>query len=171
MAERRATVDGRSKAAGATRREALLAIGTAGVMLSRMTRSALPRDDDALDEALERIHSSEPFVPQGLSSHAPMVVEALCELGQADRAVEWIESHDATRVEIPQASRRIDRAHWKEALGLVADSSSWSASVARFGDWKELYVEELAAAPWRDVVYTWAARLAPGICAAATHGV
>jgi hypothetical protein len=33
------------------------------------------------------------------------------------------------------------------------------------------FQEELQAAPWREVLDRWAARLAPGICASATHGV
>ena len=41
----------------------------------------------------------------------------------------------------------------------------------RTADWMRFMQDELAAAPWRTVLARWVARLAPGFCASATHGV
>src|SRR5205807_2380311 len=49
---------------------------------------------------------------------------------------------------------------WRSALG----------ERGRFADWAEFFREELQQAPWREVLDRWVARLAPGFCAAATHG-
>jgi hypothetical protein len=49
--------------------------------------------------------------------------------------------------------------------------SSWETSLPRYGDWREFFAAELEESPWKDVLDTWTLRLAPGLCAAATHGV
>jgi hypothetical protein len=41
----------------------------------------------------------------------------------------------------------------------------------RLADWVTFFERELAEAPWRDVVKRWAPKLAPGLAAAATHGI
>src|SRR5262249_28725119 len=41
----------------------------------------------------------------------------------------------------------------------------------RFADWSGFFTEELRERPWRKVLDHWMERLAPGFCAAATHGV
>jgi Questin oxidase-like len=128
-------------------------------------------DDGALDEVLRRIHGQEPRSLRGLSTHAPMVAEALCALGHADRAIAWLEAHDRPMIEVPTASRRIDRRSWRSALGPVRGASTWEASLVRWGDWVELFREELAEAAWREVLERWVARLVAGMSSAATHGV
>jgi hypothetical protein len=50
---------------------------------------------------------------------------------------------------------------WRGALG----------ERARFADWSAFFAEELRERPWREVLDNWIAHLAPGFCAAATHGV
>jgi hypothetical protein len=60
----------------------------------------------------------------------------------------------------PAAGARIDSRDWRAALG----------ERARFADWSAFFGEELQAAPWRQVLDHWMERLAPGFCAAATHG-
>ena len=42
---------------------------------------------------------------------------------------------------------------------------------SRFADWSAFFGEELQEAPWPEVLDHWVDRLAPGFCAAATHGV
>jgi hypothetical protein len=127
--------------------------------------------DEALDHALRWLHDREPLSKQGLSTHAPMVAEALCSLGYADRAVSWVENYAAPLIEIPRPTKRIERDDWRAALGPRPDASTWEAALARWGDWKEFFNAELAEASWQDVLDRWVARLAPGLCAAATHGV
>ena len=128
-------------------------------------------DDGALDEVLRRIHGAEPQSVRGLSTHAPMVAEALCALGHGDRAMAWLDAHDRPMLEVPISGRRIDRASWRSALGPVRGAPTWEAELARWGDWVELFHEELAEAAWPDVLDRWVGRLAAGMSAAATHGV
>jgi hypothetical protein len=71
------------------------------------------------------------------------------------RAVRFVRHH--------AANYRVDPAR----LGVT----SWEATNARWADWKEFFLAELAEAPWRDVLDVWVARLAPGMSGAATHGV
>lgn len=135
---------------------------------------AAPAESDALDEALHRIHAGEPACTQGLSTHAPMVVEVLCELGHGERAGKWLDRYRGPILELPAASARIDPADpnsWRAALGPDATQSSWERANRRWRDWVELFTGELAGAPWRDVLDRWAGRLAPGMSGGATHGV
>lgn len=127
--------------------------------------------DEALDHALRLLHNAEPESRQGLSNHAPMAAEALCALGFADRAVAWVEHYNAPLIELPRPTARIDRERWREALGPRPGVTNWEASLTRWADWRAFFTEELAEGPWRGVLDRWAARLAPGMCAAATHGV
>jgi hypothetical protein len=128
-------------------------------------------DDGALDEVLRRIHRAEPLSVRGLSTHAPMVAEALCAMGHGDQAMAWLDAHDRPMIEIPISGRRIDRARWRSALGPVRGAPTWEAELVRWGDWVELFREELAEAAWPDVLDRWVGRLAGGMSAAATHGV
>jgi hypothetical protein len=132
---------------------------------------AAPPDDAALDEVLEMLHAQEPRIKQGLSTHAPMVAEALCALGFADRAKAWVEGYRAPVIEVPRPSRPIARDRWREVLGPVRGAQAWEGGLARWGDWTQLFLEELRGARWQDVLDTWVARLAPGLASAATHGV
>jgi hypothetical protein len=55
----------------------------------------------------------------------------------------------------------VPAAEWRSALG----------QRQRFPAWSALFAEELRERAWREVLERWAGRLAPGISAAATHGV
>src|SRR6266704_2642286 len=55
----------------------------------------------------------------------------------------------------------IGRDDWPAALGRTD----------RVADWGAFFANALADAPWREVLPRWIARLAPAICASATHGV
>jgi len=135
-------------------------------------KPAGPRDDGGvLDEALRLMHRQEPRCPQGLSTHAPMVAEALCALGYAERAASWVTSYDRPVLTLPAPSVPIAAARWREALGPRLGIISWEEANARWGDWRELFTAELAGSRWQDVLDRWVARLAPGMSGAATHGV
>ncbi|MEX2205450.1 MAG: questin oxidase family protein [Myxococcota bacterium] len=114
-----------------------------------------------LDEALEFIGGFGPDLRGGMTSHAPMVAEALCALGRPDALRPWLERHRAEFTPRPPRRERIEPAHWRSAL----------AKEDRFADWSAFFAEELANASFREVLDAWVARLAPGICANATHGV
>lgn len=116
---------------------------------------------ETMDEALAMLADRGPDLQNGMTSHAPMVAEALCALGRGDAVIGWVERYRTGMLPWPATSERIDAARWREALGRMD----------RVSDWRAFFTNELAEAPWTEVVERWTARLAPGICAAATHGV
>jgi hypothetical protein len=131
----------------------------------------LPIDDGVLDEILEQLQAREPRANHGLSTHAPMVVDALCVLGLADRAKRWLAGYGGPDLELPQPHQPIDPDRWREALGPKRGAPSWEAELHRWADWRELFLVELRGPHWRVALDHWVARLAPGLSSAATHGV
>jgi hypothetical protein len=115
----------------------------------------------SLDEALEILAPYGIALRNGNSNHAPMVTEALCAMGRPDAVIPWITGYRERMLPGPEAGTRIRRENWREALG----------ERGRFADWSAFFVEEFQEAPWREVLDRWVERLAPGFCAAATHGV
>ncbi len=134
------------------------------------SKSGVTRDN-ALDEAYRILQRAEPKSKQGLSTHAPMVAEALCALGEEKLAVKWVENYRAPILELPPPSARIDPRNWRAALGPRLGLASWEATNERWADWKEFFSAELSEKPWREVLDLWVGRLAPGMSGAATHGV
>jgi hypothetical protein len=120
-----------------------------------------PADYSALDETLEIMAPMGPELTNGFSNHAPMAIEAMCAMGRGDAVMPWFERyrHGFT----PRVARvaRLTHDNWREALG----------DVRRAQDWFEFFRIELEDHPWREVLDQWAARLAPGMMSAATHGV
>ena len=114
----------------------------------------------SLDDALEAIGPYGIELKNGNSNHAPMVAEALCALGRPDAVPPWIERYRARMSPRPPQGDRLAPGEWRGALGRRE----------RFADWARFFVEELDAAPWEAVLDRWVDRLAPGFCAAATHG-
>jgi hypothetical protein len=90
-----------------------------------------------------------------------MVAEALCAMGHPQAVLPWIARYEERLVPRPPAGDPIRADTWRSALG----------QRDRFTDWAELFGEELRQASWPEVLDRWAGRLAPGFCAAATHGV
>src|SRR6516162_2679562 len=116
---------------------------------------------DSLDEALETLSPYEIALKNGNSNHAPMVAEALCAMGRPDAVRPWIERYRERMLPRPAARDRIPGEDWRSALG----------QRNRFAEWAAFFGEELRGSPWPAVLDRWVARLAPGFCAAATHGV
>lgn len=114
-----------------------------------------------MDEALAILEGTGPEYGGGLSNHGPMAAEALFVLGRPDAALPWTEGYKKRLQGPAGVGNPIDAAAWQEALG----------DGRRLGDWVAFFDRELAAEPWRDVLDRWAPRLAPGLIAAATHGV
>lgn len=115
----------------------------------------------ALDLALARLSDGSADLLNGMTNHAPMAVEALCALGRPEAVAPWVERYrPLLRPRLP-ARERIDAARWRAAL----------SREDRFADWSAFFADALARTPWRDALDCWLGRLAPGICAAATHGV
>jgi Questin oxidase-like len=116
---------------------------------------------DVLDPALDSIAEAGPDLRNGLTNHAPMAIEALCALGREGAVEPWLAHYREGFLPWPARCERIEREGWQAALGRPERTS----------DWRAFLRDELEAAPWREVLERWTARLAPGICANATHGV
>ena len=115
----------------------------------------------SLDEALELVAPYGIELKNGNSNHAPMVAEALCALGRPEAVMPWIERYRERMLPRPPASDRIRPEDWRAALG----------DRKRFADWSAFFRQEINQTPWRELLDRWVERLAPGFCAAATHGV
>ncbi|HZC45936.1 MAG TPA: questin oxidase family protein [Candidatus Acidoferrum sp.] len=120
-----------------------------------------PADYSALDETLEIMAPMGPDLSNGFSNHAPMAIEAMCAMGRADAVMPWFEHYRASLRPRRARVARLTNDNWRAALG----------DHRRTEDWFEFFRNEFEEQPWPDVLETWAARLAPGLMAAATHGV
>ncbi len=120
-----------------------------------------PPPSDALDEALALLQRSGPEYGGGLANHAPMAAEALVVLGRDDDVLPWVRSYARRLDPLPAPWKPIDVAHWRASLGEERHAADWPAFFAR----------ELRERPWNEVLDAWVARLAPGLAAAAAHGV
>lgn len=115
----------------------------------------------SLDDALDQIAPYGAELKNGNSNHAPMVAEALCALGHPEAAPLWIMRYRERMQARPPAGEPIRGKDWRSALGRRD----------RFADWAAFFAGELENAAWPFVLDRWVARLAPGFCAAAAHGV
>jgi hypothetical protein len=119
------------------------------------------RDYDAIDEAYAIFACTGPEFGGGLSNHGPMAAEAIAAMRRPDAVAAWAHRYAKRLDAHPSPSSRISDADWSEALG----------KERRVGDWIAFFNAALKQAPWRVVLDRWVARLAPGIVAAAFHGV
>jgi len=117
-------------------------------------------DDAKLEDALAFLADFGPDLANGMTSHAPMVVETLAANGRGDAIGGWLEAQRSLLLPRPVPIAPIAPDRWREALGREERSADWAA----------FFAAALSEAPWQDVLGTWAVRLAPGLCAAATHG-
>jgi len=118
-------------------------------------------DYDAIDEAYAIFARTGPEFGGGLSNHGPMAAEAIAAMRRPEAILNWARRYAARLEAHPSASARISEDDWRSALG----------KENRVGDWIAFFDEALQAAPWRVVLDQWVACLAPGIAAAAFHGV
>ena len=121
---------------------------------------APPRGTQAMEDALQLLAETGPEYHGGLANHGPMAAEALVTLGRFDAVVPWVTRYRKRLDAHPAGTRPIGE-DWREALGVRG----------RVADWSAFFGREVEARPWREVVSTWAPRLAPGMIAAAFHGV
>jgi len=119
------------------------------------------RDYDPLDEAYAIFARTGPEFGGGLSNHGPMASEALAAMRHPDAIGKWVHRYAKRLEPHPSPSSQILAADWRNALG----------KEKRVADWIAFFDEALKEAPWRVVLDQWVARLAPGIAAAAFHGV
>lgn len=114
-----------------------------------------------VDAALDRLAAFGPELRNGMTSHAPMTIEALAALGRPEAVMPWLDRYLPELLPGPAPTVRIPPTAWRAAL----------SREDRFADWSAWFREELDRADWRAVLERWVSRLAPGLCAAATHGV
>lgn len=114
-----------------------------------------------MEDALALLAKTGPEYQGRLANHGPMAAEALVRLERPEAVVPWVESYRKRLREHPGGSRPIDPESWREALG----------QGPRVGDWIIFFERRLDGQPWRAVIGEWVPRLAPGIIAAAFHGV
>jgi Questin oxidase-like len=95
------------------------------------------------------------------ANHAPMVADALCALGRADAVIPWIERYKPRLEGERSRNRPISQNDWRESLGHFSQAADWTA----------LFNNELESQPWAQVLNKWVPRLAPGLAAAAFHGL
>ncbi|MBV8119226.1 MAG: DUF4243 domain-containing protein [Alphaproteobacteria bacterium] len=113
------------------------------------------------DDALDALAPYGIALENGNFNHAPMVAEALCALGRPEAVTSWIERYRERMQLRPAAGGTIRGDGWRDALGRRE----------LFTDWSLYFANELEEARWPVVVDRWVERLAPGFCAAATHGL
>jgi Questin oxidase-like len=116
---------------------------------------------ESLDDALAVLAGHGIALANGNSNHGPMVAEALCAMGRPEAVMPWIARYRDRMLPRVPAGDPISRAEWRVALGRRD----------RFTDWANFFDDELEEASWPLVLDRWVGRLAPGFCAAATHGV
>jgi hypothetical protein len=114
-----------------------------------------------IDEALERLERFGFESASAGATHAPMVAETLCALGRGDAVMPWIDSYEPRLERRPQLAGRVGTSDWQPALG----------QFGMLGGWIGLFDRELSEMPWRNVLNQWLPRLAPGVAAAALHGL
>jgi len=144
------------------RRQLLAAGGASLASCGTPLRIAGEQRPTGLDELLAAHADALPERGGAGANHYPMAAEALEALGQPgaiDRA--WVEGVDLYAGPLGRA----------RAIESEAEAAAALGDYARFGDWLDHFRGLLERGPWRAIVARWASRLAPGICAAAFHGV
>jgi hypothetical protein len=115
-----------------------------------------------IDEALGELRDCGPeFGGNGLSNHGPMAAEALFALGRPEAVQPWVARYRKRLGERPPEVEPVLTAAWQTALG----------DVRRVSDWEAFFTRELEEQPWPAALEVWVRRLAPGLMAAATHGL
>ena len=110
-----------------------------------------------MEQALEMMAKLAP-----LTNHGPMAAEALVALGRADQVVPFVEAYRRRFTSTyPPSRQTVTRDNWRRALG----------DGQRVADWTNFFNRELKEAAWPKVLDQWAAALAPGLAAAAAHGL
>jgi questin oxidase-like protein len=119
--------------------------------------ASISTNADAMEEALAMLAGLAP-----LTNHGPMAAEALVALGRAESVTAFVESYKKRFTDsFPATHQPVTRANWRAALG----------EGRRVADWINFFQQELKEAAWPRVLEAWTAALAPGLSAAAAHGL
>lgn len=128
----------------------------AGCQIGNDTSAQLIKSG-VLDEALKMMSDIAP-----LTNHGPMAAEALVSIGRSDQVIPFVESYRKRfSSAYPPKYKSVTNNNWKEAL----------SDGKRITDWRDFFNGELAENDWKIVLEKWSERLAPGLSAAAAHGL
>jgi hypothetical protein len=116
---------------------------------------------DAVNGALQRLHTTGFYIGDSFANHAPMAAEALAKLGYCDEVESWVAANLRHRGHRPLPDPAQQITDWRAALG----------HHNRGGDWVQLFRRELAGTSWREVLRTWWPRLLPGCAGSLDHGL
>ena len=116
---------------------------------------------DLLDAALKPLEGLGPLMSNGFVNHVPMVAEALIAMGRGEAAAKWVAANLGNILPANDPVPPLEASIWEGALG---DPSQFDA-------WRSFFRHRLASGPWEPVLDQWADRLAPGLFAAAAHGI
>ncbi|MGD9589100.1 MAG: questin oxidase family protein [Pyrinomonadaceae bacterium] len=112
---------------------------------------------EVIDDALKMLSEIAP-----LTNHGPMAAEALVAMGRADRVIPFVERYrDRFSSPYPPRYQTVSDQNWQAAL----------SDHRRITDWIDLIEREIKDIGWRQTVEKWCDRLAPGLSAAAAHGL
>ena len=119
------------------------------------------KDYSRMDAALRFLGDYGPDLSNGFTNHAPMVTEALSAMGRADAVMPWLQKNWPLRgLMMPRVEASHPVTDWKAALGNAPQA-----------DWSAFLLAELKTTGWQNFVARWTARLAPGACSDAAHGI
>ena len=118
-------------------------------------------DYSRLDAALTRLDTVSPALANGYYNHAPMVMEALCAMGQGEQALGWLEQEIPGFTPSGPAPGRLDPDDWPSQIGTQDHDAEWRA----------YFRAELEDKPWREVLSLWVHRLVDGFSTSACHAV
>ena len=124
--------------------------------------TTVSRVPEALDEAFDRMATSDFELPNGFVNHGPMACEALAELGCEEAIDPWARwfAQMVGDGPTPLAPRSLAEFDWKDALG----------TYQRLPEWLGYFDSTIAAEGWPSVVELWVPRLMPGVATALFHG-
>lgn len=111
-----------------------------------------------LDAALMELGRFGPELANGMTSHAPMVVEALEALGRSDAIGPWVTRNRAMLLPWPATLQDDSR---DPELG------DWRA----VSNWRRVFAQDLRSGDWRGVLARWVPQFAAGASAHALHGL
>jgi hypothetical protein len=128
-----------------------------GCQSAPATSATLSANADTMDEALEMMAKLGP-----LTNHGPMAAEALVALDRRDAVINFVQAYKrrfSRSYPLPRAT--VTKENWRDAL---SDNS-------RNADWAAFFNRELNEQSWQKVLGDWSEKLAPGLAAAAAHGL
>ena len=117
-------------------------------------------DSDSFDDVLDKLHTTDPDLGDGLANHAPMSADALVAMGRSDRVVAFVDEYD-------ENLRLMDRG----TVIPVDDRTALRGNHSRRADWIATYESELEGGDPAEIVrrdWPW---LAAGMPAVAAHGL